>query len=113
MAIEKQSRQVFRVEYIRQREKNQWKARTTEEQGLKAIDTEDVMVSVARFEGQTEAEEDHLTIHVFVERDPRYFDMSPELEEARIAMLEKANQRADQKFLKRHPNAKIKHPEIK
>lgn len=112
MTIEKQSHQVFRVQYIREGETNQWKARTTEEQGLKAIDTEGVMgLATARWEGQTEAEENHATINVSVERDPRYFDMSPESEEARIAMLEKTNQIADQKFLKRHPDAKIEHSE--
>ena len=43
MEIEKQSYQVFRVEYIRQREENQWKVKTTEEIGRKAIDAETVM----------------------------------------------------------------------
>jgi hypothetical protein len=112
MAIEKQSYVVFRVEYIRQREANQWKAKTTEEVGLKAIDTEAVMwLAAPQREGETEAEEKYAIVHVSVKRDPRYFDMSPEEQEARIAMLEKANQLADQKFLERHPDSKIERSE--
>ena len=110
MAIEKQSYQVFRVEYIRQRKENQWKVKTTEEIGRKAIDTEAVMeLATPRREGETAAEEKHAVVYVSVKRDPRYFDMSPEEQEAQIAMLEKANQIADQEFLKRHPDAKIEH----
>ena len=60
-------------------------------------------------EGETEAEEKYAIVYVSVKRDPRYFDTSPELEEAQIAMLEKANQMADQEFLNRHPDAKIEH----
>ena len=112
MAIEKQSYQVFRVEYIRQRKANQWKVKTTEEIGLKAIDTEAVMgLATPKREGETEAEEKYAIVYVSVKRDPRYFDTSPELEEAQIAMLEKANQMADQIFLKRHPDAKIERSE--
>jgi hypothetical protein len=89
---------------------NQWKAKTTEEVGLKAIDTEAVMgLATPQREGETEAEEKYAIVHVSVKRDPRYFDTSPELEEALRAMLEKANQMADQSFLKRHPEAKIEH----
>jgi hypothetical protein len=110
MAIEKVSYEVFRVEYIRQRGVNQWKAKTTEEIGLKAIDTEAVMgLATPHREGETETEEKYAIVHVSVKCDPRYFGMSPELEEGRIAMLEKANHIADQKFLKRHPYAKIEH----
>ena len=113
MAIEKQSYVVFRVEYIRQRKANQWKAKTTEEVGLKAIDSEAVMgLAAPQREGETEAEEKYAIVHVSVKRDPRYFDMSPQEQEAQIAMLEKANQIADQEFLKRHPDAKIEHSDV-
>jgi len=112
MTIKKQNHRVFRVQYFRQKETNQWKARTAEEQGLEATKTEGVMgLATAQWERQTEADENHAVIYVSVECDPRYFDMSPELEEARIAMLEKANHIADRKFLKRHPDAKIEHKE--
>ena len=112
MTIEKQNRQVFCVQYIRQGKTNQWKARTTEEQGVKAIDTEGVMALVTtQWENKIEAKDDRPKIYATVERDPRYFDMSSELEEAQIAMLGKANQMADQDFLKRHPDAKIEHSE--
>lgn len=112
MTIEKQSHQVFSVEYIRQEKTNQWKAKITEEQKLKAIAIEKVMgLATTQWEGQIEADENYAKIFVSVERDPRYFDMSPELEEAQIAMLEKANQIADKEFLKRHPDANIKHSE--
>lgn len=112
MAIEKQSYVVFRVEYIRQRKANQWKAKTTEEVGLKASDTETVMgLATAQREGETEAEEKYAIVHVSVKRDPRYFDRSPEEQEAQVAMLEKAKQMADQEFLKRHPDAKIERSE--
>ena len=112
MAIEKQSYVVFRVEYIRQREANQWKAKTTEEVGLKGIDTEAVMgLAAPQREGETEAEEKYAIVYVSVKRDPRYFDRSRELDESLIAMLEKANQMADQNFLKRHPDAMIERSE--
>ena len=112
MAIEKQNYVVFRVEYIRQREANQWKAKTTEEVGLQASDTETVMgLATAQREGETAAEEKYAIVHVSVKRDPRYFDRSRELEEALMAMLGKANQMADQNFLKRHPDAKIERTE--
>ena len=110
METEKQSYQVFRVEYIRQREENQWKVKTTEEIGRKAIDAEAVMeLATSQRKGETVAEEKYAIVYVSVKRDPRYFDMSPEEQEAQIAMLEKANQIADQEFLKRHSDAKIKH----
>jgi hypothetical protein len=108
MAIEKQSYEVFRVEYIRQRKANQWKAKTTEEPGRKAIDTEAVMAfATPQREGETEAEEKYAIVYVSVKRDPRYFPMSPEEAEALRAMLKEANQMADQEFMKRHPDAKI------
>lgn len=110
MAIEKQSYQVFRVEYIRQRIGNRWKVKTTEEVGLKAIDAEAVMeLATPQREGEPEAEEKYAVVYVSVKRDPRYIEMSPELEEVRIAMLEKANQMADEEFLKRHPDASLEH----
>lgn len=112
MTIEKQSHQVFSVEYIRQGKTNQWKVKTNEEQKLKAIAIEKVMgLATTQLEEQTKADENHATIFVSVKRDPRYFDMSPEFEEAQMAMLEKANQIADKEFLKRHPDAKIVHSE--
>jgi hypothetical protein len=112
MTIEKQNHQVFCVEYIRQGITNQWKVKTNDEQGVKAIDTEKVMaLGTARWGRETVADENHATIFVSVKRDPRYFDMSPELREAQIAMMEKANQIADKEFLQRHPDAKIKHSE--
>jgi hypothetical protein len=102
MTIEKQDHQVFRVEYIRQGTTNQWKEKLNKEPELKAIGTEKVMgLATTQWGGQTKADENHATIFVSVERDPRYFDMSPELEEAQIAMMEKANQIADREFLKR------------
>jgi hypothetical protein len=113
MEIEKQSYQVFRVEYIRQREENQWKAKSTEEIGRKAIDAEAVMeLATSQRKGETVAEEKYAIVYVSVKRDPRYFDMSPEEQEAQIAMLEKANQIADQEFLKRHPDANIEHSDV-
>jgi hypothetical protein len=99
MTIEKQGH-VFNVRYTRQGKTNQWKAKTTEEQGLKAINAEKVMgLATTRWEDQTKADENHATIFVSV------------LEEAQIAMPEKANQVADKEFLKRHPGAKIEHSE--
>lgn len=112
MTIEKQDHQVFRVEYIRQGTTNQWKAKLNKEPELKAIGTDKVMgLATARWGEQTKADENHATIFVSVKRDPKDFDMSPELEEARIAMTEKVNQLADKDFLKRHPDAKIVHSE--
>jgi hypothetical protein len=85
-------------------------SKKTEDVGLKAIDTEAVIeLATPQREGETEAEEKYAIVYVSVKRDPRYFDMSPEEQEAQIAMLEKANQIADQEFLKRHSDAKIEH----
>lgn len=112
MTIEKQDHLVFSVEYIRQGKTNQWKVKTKEETKLKAKDTEGVMgLATTQGEEKTKADENHAKIYVSVKRDPRYFDMSPEFEEAQIAMMEKTNQIADEEFLKRHPDAKIVHSE--
>ncbi len=99
---------VFEVEYIRQRGTNRWKAKTSEKPGMPALKSEGFMgLATAQWEGQTKADENHATIHVSIKRDPRYFDLSPELEEGRIAMAEKANGIADRELRKRHPDAEI------
>jgi hypothetical protein len=68
-----------------------------------------MQLATAQPEGQTAADDIHATILVSIERDPRFFDLSCELEEARIAMTEKANRIADGKFRERHPDAEIEH----
>lgn len=109
MAIEKIS---YIVRYIRQGKTNQWKAKTTIEQGIKTNITEGANGSfTVQWKEQTKEDQKSEEILVIIERDPRYFDMSLELEEAQIAMLEKANQIADKEFLKRHPGSKIEHTE--
>jgi hypothetical protein len=110
MPGEERSHVVFRVKYHRQRGTNQWKATTNEEPGIQALNVESVMeFADGQWEGQTEADEKQARIHVSIERDPRFFDLSPELEKARMAMTEKANQMADRELLKRHPGAEIEH----
>jgi hypothetical protein len=108
----KEKNRVFKVQYIRQGKMNQWKART-EDQGQETNKGEGVMGSfTARWKEQTEANENHATLSISIQTDPRYFEMSPEFEEARRTMLEKVNRTADQEFLKRHPDAHIDHGEV-
>jgi hypothetical protein len=103
---------IFIVRYIRQGKTDQWKAKTTIEQGIKTHISEKAHGSfVAQWGEQKRGDQNSEEIFVPIERDPRDFDMSPELEEAQIAMLEKANQIANKEFLKRHPDANIKHSE--
>ncbi len=110
MPGEERSYCVFEVKYIRQRGTNGWKARTTEAPAMKALKAERFMgFSTSQWEGQTKADENHIAVCVSIERDPRFFDLSPELEEARIAMTEKANRIADRELRKRHPDAEIEH----
>lgn len=109
MPGEERSCCVFEVEYIRQRGTNSWKAKTNEVPGMQALKAEGIVPWIAHWEGQTAADENHATIHVSIERDPRFFDLSRELEEARIAMTEKANRIADRELTKRHPDAEIEH----
>jgi hypothetical protein len=103
--------QLFR--YIREGKTNQWKAKTTIAQGIKTSISEGAHGLFTSQWGEQAKKEDQKReeILVPVKRDPRYFDMSPELEKAQIAMMEEANQIADKEFLKRYPDAKIKHSE--
>ena len=111
MESDGQNYQGFQVKYYRRRQSSQWEAKTILEQGPSNFKSEGVKggSGPSLCEGQTEADVTHDFILVSVQRDPRFFDLSPELEEARIAMTEKANEMADAKFLERHPGAEIEH----
>ena len=112
MPGEEQSHLVFSVKYHRQGRTNQWKATANEEPGIQALNFKGfIELATAQWDEQTEADENHARIYVAIERDPRFFDLSPELEEARMALLEKASQIADEEFLNRHPDAEIEHGE--
>jgi hypothetical protein len=107
---EQQNHLVFTVKYHRQRATNQWKATTNEEPAIETLDVEGVLgLAIGQWQARPEADEDDATIYLSVKFDPRFFDLSPELQEGRIAMTEKANQIADQEFLKRYPSAKVEH----
>lgn len=113
MRSDKQSQQGFQVRYYkRQKETNRWEATTKRLEGFETRAEGVKVLSTTRWEGETQEDENHATIFVSVNRDPRLFDLSPESEEAWIAMFEKANQIADSKFLARHPDAKIEHNDI-
>lgn len=110
MPDEWQGYQAFTVKYHRQGRTNQWKARTTEAQDGEAFKTEGVKSSsIGGWVGQREEDLNHASIFVSVKLDPGLFDMSPEREEALIAMSAKAREIADQEFLRNHPDAEIVH----
>jgi hypothetical protein len=103
---------VFAVQYTRQIGTNRWKAETNEKPGMTALNAEGIMSFVTAGWGeQREVDTNHATILVSIERDLRFFPLSPELEEGRIAMTEKANQVADRELTKRHPDAEIERGE--
>jgi len=107
MTIEKIS---YIIRYIRQGETNQWKAKATTEEGIKTNISERAHSSfTAQFQDQTKEDQISQSIYVTIKRDPRYFDMSRELEEALITMREEAYQMADKIFLKKHPDAIIEY----
>lgn len=108
MTIENRKYQEFCVQYIRQGKTNQWKAKTSKLKGIGILQSDGSKgLNTALWGNQSTDDEIHETIPVAVEHDPRDFDLSPELEEAQITMIEKANQKADKIFLERHPDARI------
>ncbi len=110
MATENDGRIVFEVKYMQQRGTNRWKAEIREPSINRIPMTEDATQIIARWEGETAADEKHATILVSVKGDRGHHELSPALE-ARIAMSERAREIADLEFRKRHPDAEIEHGE--
>lgn len=104
-----QDRVIYSVTYSRQPGSNQWKATITEEPGMTAMYKQGGMGTWVTFwDGQTTTEGVRARTYVSIERDPRFYDLSPKLEEARLAMIHRANEIADREFLDRCPKAEIK-----
>jgi hypothetical protein len=109
MSNESQDRVVYSVTYSRQPGSNQWSPTITEEPGMTAMYKEGGMGTWVTFwEGRTTADEVRARTYVSVERDPRFYELSPELGEARTAMVDKVTQIADAEFLQRYPGAEIR-----
>lgn len=104
-----QDRVIYSVTYSRQPGSNRWKATITEEPGMTAMYTQGGMGTWVTFwDGQTNTDEVCARTYVSIERDPRFYDLSPGPEEARAAMIHRANEIADREFRERYPEAEIK-----
>jgi len=104
-----QDRVVYSVTYARSPSSYEWEATITEEPGMSAMYKQGGMGTWVTFwEGQPAADEDRARVYVSVERDQRFFDLSPQREEARAAMMNRANEIADREFSERYPNGQIK-----
>ncbi len=106
MPSEETTHLVFEVRYTRELRTNRWKARTHERPMIRGWQAGGMMGG-AWWAAQREGEKNFAAIYVSVDRDPRFFRLSPEYDEAWRGMVETANEIADREFKTRYPDAEI------
>jgi hypothetical protein len=102
-------RQGFEVKYVRQGKTNKWVATAEPGEQFRGVTTKGAVgYSTARWESETEADENHAFVFVLIEVDPRLLDPRTKVDPAlRRAVAEEARELADQMFKSRHPEAVI------
>jgi len=104
-------RQEFNISYVRRQKTNAWTAMTKRGplyRGVKAKGA--VGYSMGRWEGESEGDENHAIVTVFLECDQTMCDNHSRVRPtAWPAMTAAARQLADRMFLSRHPDAIIEH----
>ena len=95
-------RQGFEVKYLREGKTNRWKAAMVRGEGFRGVKAKGaVAYSTARWEGETDADENHAIVFVLIEVDPRLLEARTEIDPA----LERAI--ADEVARPRRPDVQV------